>query len=686
MENSKITDKATSFFSRIKSVQTKFILWIIPSLTILMFILFGILYLQEKANRLELIENYSLELTKASSNEITATLESITLELKQIAKRNIVQTMDWDVCGNDLIKIANKRKDIYGFICLINPDGSYYTTLNGLETKKLDDKAYFKEVFNEGKESAISDPYNSVTTGQPIFLINIAIKRDDGTLVGSLAGVVYLTTLSKISGEIKLGDLGYGFMMDNSGSVFAHPKDDLRMKLNVLTSSKDGFINLETVGRQMINSESGYGIVTRPDGIEEYLFYNRVPGSPNWTLGIALPTSEIFSQINALLIKLLAFLLIMLIGIYVLIWILSKNVISKPLKTLITYTTAISEGHLYNTIDSHSEDEVGQMAGSLQSMSSQLKTIVENIRDSANMISGSSRQLNGAAEQIAQGANEQASSSEEISSSMEEMVSTIDQNADNAQMTERIAVNIAQNMDKVAKASQKSLESVRSIVEKIGIIGEIAEKTDLLAINAAVEAARAGEYGKGFAVVATEVRKLAEYSQKAANEIVNLSTESLSTTEEAGKLMQSIVPDIGKNADLVREISAASVEQNSGANQVNQAIQQFSEITQQNAAAAEELATSSEEMSTQAINLNQMVSFFKIDESEATSVNQIFDMIEKHNLEIAKLKNKLVDFGNNEMKMVSKPMIEKGKQEKQPKNEGIKIDLKDENDGEYEKY
>jgi methyl-accepting chemotaxis protein len=128
-----------------------------------------------------------------------------------------------------------------------------------------------------------------------------------------------------------------------------------------------------------------------------------------------------------------------------------------------------------------------------------------------------------------------------------------------------------------------------------------------------VEAARAGEHGKGFAVVAAEVRKLAERSQISAVEIDQLTKNSVKATDESGRLLAAISPEIGKTAKLVQEIAAASIEQNSGADQVNNAIQQLNQVTQQNAAASEEMATSSEELASQAEQLLEMISFFKLD-------------------------------------------------------------------------
>jgi methyl-accepting chemotaxis protein len=196
---------------------------------------------------------------------------------------------------------------------------------------------------------------------------------------------------------------------------------------------------------------------------------------------------------------------------------------------------------------------------------------------------------------------------------MEEMVSNIRQNADNAQQTEKIALKAAQDAQEGGKAVIETVAAMKEIANKISIIEEIARQTNLLALNAAIEAARAGEHGKGFAVVATEVRKLAERSQIAAGEINKLSGSSVEVAERAGEMLNRIVPDIQRTAELVSEINAASNEQNSGSEQINKAIQQLDKVIQQNASATEEMASTSEELSSQAERLMEVLEFFQIE-------------------------------------------------------------------------
>jgi methyl-accepting chemotaxis protein len=268
------------------------------------------------------------------------------------------------------------------------------------------------------------------------------------------------------------------------------------------------------------------------------------------------------------------------------------------------------------------KDILGQ---SLLNMVERLRAVVADALTASDNVSAGSQQLSSASEQIAQGATEQASSAEEASSSMEEMASNIKQNADNAAQTEKIARQSAKDAELSGDAVAQAVKAMSTIAEKIGIVQEIARQTDLLALNAAVEAARAGEHGRGFAVVASEVRKLAERSQTAATEISQMSSDTVKSAQQAGEMLNRLVPDIRKTAELVSEISAACREQDIGASQINLAIQQLDKVTQQNAGASEEMSATSEELAAQAEELQSSIAFFKVD-SAASGKSAASDM------------------------------------------------------------
>ena len=250
---------------------------------------------------------------------------------------------------------------------------------------------------------------------------------------------------------------------------------------------------------------------------------------------------------------------------------------------------------------------------SLQSMVERLRGVVADALSAADNVSSGSQELSATSEQMSQGATEQAAAAEQASASMEEMAANIKQNADNAAQTEKISRQSAKDAELSGEAVTRAVDAMRTIADKIGIVQEIARQTDLLALNAAIEAARAGEHGKGFAVVASEVRKLAERSQTAAAEISAVSGDTVKAAQEAGEMLQRLVPDIRKTAELVSEISAACREQDVGASQINEAIQQLDKVTQQNAGASEEMSATSEELAAQAEELQTSIAFFRTD-------------------------------------------------------------------------
>jgi methyl-accepting chemotaxis protein len=296
--------------------------------------------------------------------------------------------------------------------------------------------------------------------------------------------------------------------------------------------------------------------------------------------------------------------------------------ITKPLRQAASVAQAVAHGDLTMNIEVRTADELGQLLGAMKNMVERLKTVVADVKGSSDNVASGSQQLSAGAEQMSQGTTEQAASAEEASSSVEEMNATIKQNADNASQTEKIALKSAADATESGKAVSETVGAMKEIARKISVIEEIARQTNLLALNAAIEAARAGEHGKGFAVVASEVRKLAERSQAAAGEIGKLSMTSVEVAEKAGLMLGKLVPDIRKTAELVQEISAASREQTTGADQINSAIQQLNRVIQQNAGAAEEMSSTAEELSSQAEQLRGAIAFFKVGDAGGKRVER----------------------------------------------------------------
>ncbi|MEQ8224506.1 MAG: methyl-accepting chemotaxis protein [Candidatus Eremiobacterota bacterium] len=351
------------------------------------------------------------------------------------------------------------------------------------------------------------------------------------------------------------------------------------------------------------------------------------------------------------------------------------NELIDALDRITVISEDIADGNLMVVVRERSEHDRLMLA--LKQMVSALQGIVMNVKTATDNVASASQEMSSSSEQIAQGATEQSASAEEVSSSMEEMTANIKQNADNSNQTQKIALKAAEDAKEGGKAVHETVNAMKEIAGKISIIEEIARQTNMLALNAAIEAARAGEHGKGFAVVASEVRSLAERSQMAAQEIGKLSVDSVEVAEKAGTMLTQMVPAIQKTAELVQEISVASNEQNTGAEQINKAIQELDRVIQQNAGASEEMAATSEQLLSQAGQLQELINFFKLDSSRVSAVRSVVKSDNK-----SREVKKLAARGHiKPQKQLGTSKIESGE-----KGIMLKLDASDSEDDEYVRY
>jgi methyl-accepting chemotaxis protein len=431
----------------------------------------------------------------------------------------------------------------------------------------------------------------------------------------------------------------YFYVVDTEYNVVIHPNKDLVGKN--LGDAKDANGKLyvkEQVDQALAKGDAYVDYYyaklgsTQP---EPKLSYVRYFKNWNWIVVSGVYIDDLEKQIAEKESQLRSsmwwqvFVILLTVGLFVggaFVWVfyMSRKYVEEPLFQGVSISNSMADGNLTMDIDVPSRDELGQLLLSMKNMLGKLKNVVVEVKSATENVAAGSQELSSAADQMAQGASEQAASVEEVSSSMEQMAGSIKQNADNAQQTEKIAMRTAEDAAKGGEAVSKTVSAMREIADKITIIEEIARQTNMLALNAAIEAARAGVHGKGFAVVADAVRKLAERSQSAAAEIGTLSGSSVAIAESAGEMLNKIVPDIRRTAELVQEINAASNEQSTGVAQINLAIQQLDQVIQLNASSSEEISSTAEELAAQAEQLKDAISFFNIgNEGPSRSVKAV---------------------------------------------------------------
>ncbi|MBF0455078.1 MAG: methyl-accepting chemotaxis protein [Magnetococcales bacterium] len=531
-----------------------------------------------------------------------------------------------DKKGGEFFK---KYQEMYGYydVFLMNPDGYVFYTATreaDYQTNMVSGKyarsglgALTRQVIqNQSYGMADFAPY-APSNGDPAAFIAQPVVND-GKVELVVALQLSLASINDIMQQREgMGETGESYLIGS----------DKRMRSDSFLDPKGHSVNASfagTIANNGVDTEGANEAISGKSDAKIIMDYNNNPvlsayapidlGGVTWAILAEIDLAEIQKPINNLILAILVIGLI-IAGVVVVVALIVANSIANPLLSCTRLMETVAKGDLTVRSTMNRKDELGRLSNALGDMISKLSQVIGEVNNASDQVASGSTQLSDTAQDLSQGTTEQAASIEETSSAMEEMTSNIQQNSDNATSTEQISQKAAKDAEESGVAVGEAMTAMKSIAEKISIIEEIARQTNLLALNAAIEAARAGEHGKGFAVVAAEVRKLAERSQTAAGEIGGLSASSVETAERAGAMLDQLVPDIKKTAELVQEISAGSQEQNQGAEQINAAIQQLDQVIQQNAGASEEMAATAEELSAQADMLATAISFFKTDSS-----------------------------------------------------------------------
>jgi methyl-accepting chemotaxis protein len=464
------------------------------------------------------------------------------------------------------------------------------------------------------------------------------IKDAAGKVIGVLfVGVDItrdITSLKDRIKSLKIGATGYFFVLNSTpgkafGDLVVHPDKQGANIVDSKDASGRAFI------REMLEKKTGTIVYPWQNAGQDHARDKTaayMPFAPwNWVIVGSTHVDEVVAESTALRNRYVAFGLAALVIFAVLLFLLVRAIVTRPLTRARDSAMQIAEGDLTVTMDAAQQDEIGRLAAAMNAISHKLSSVVGDVRDGAEQIATASQEISTGNLDLCSRTEEQAASLAATAMSMEELTVTVRQNADNARQANQMALSasevaqqggamVAKVVDTMASINQSS----RKIVDIISVIDGIAFQTNILALNAAVEAARAGEQGRGFAVVASEVRNLAQRSAAAAKEIKQLIGASVDQVDAGSKLvagagttMDEVLASVSRVTDIMAEITAASIEQTSGIEHVNQSIGKMDEVTQQNAALVEQASAATEALQEQAAELAKSVRLFKLAESHA---------------------------------------------------------------------